>query len=297
MWESVKASGFLSLLSHEVKTKLATAYFAIGSHNYESVRLRDVSILAATTTEKPKADVVIKLGDKTAKVPTPFTRAQLLHLALTIRLVDTEKGVKKLIDDLLKQDIWEESETEQTKGDKSQSRMPRKWLSLKRLTGWLKKGSNILSLMALIISSLLGGLALYHDLYPPAPPAIRAKLTMFIDYPQFMRATDSTVTDVTVNVKVVNDSPLTATIREWNLYLNYNMPYEILNKVARSGSLMLSPSTQTDFTITTTLEGQNHTVLPDTAIRNIVFTVSYQDDSGLQEATREYGFAQQLPQP
>lgn len=52
MWESGKASGFLSLLPHEVKTKLATAYFAIGSHNYESVRLSDVSILAATTTEK-----------------------------------------------------------------------------------------------------------------------------------------------------------------------------------------------------------------------------------------------------
>ena len=107
MWESGKASGFLTLLSHEVKTKLATAYFAIGSHNYESVRLRDVSILAATTTEKPKADAVIKVGDKTAKVQIPFTPAQLLHLALTAQVVDTEKGVKKLIDDLLKENIWE----------------------------------------------------------------------------------------------------------------------------------------------------------------------------------------------
>lgn len=104
MWESGKASGFLTLLSHEVKTKLATAYFAIGSHNYESVKLRDVSILAATTTS---ARAAIKLGDKTAKVPIPFTPAQLLHQALTVRLVDTEKGVKKLIDDLLKEDIWE----------------------------------------------------------------------------------------------------------------------------------------------------------------------------------------------
>ena len=159
---------------------------------------------------------------------------------------------------------------------------------------WLKKAENvalILSLIFSIVALLFTGLSTYHEWIPPVS---RAKLTIFIDYPQFVRATDSTVTDVTVNIEVVNDSPLTATIREWNLYLNYNMPYDILNKMERSGSLMLSPSTQTDFTITTTLEGQNHTVLPDTAIRSIVFTVSYQDDSGLQEATREYGFLQTL---
>jgi len=107
MWESGKASGLLNLLSHEAKTKLATAYFAIGSHNYESVKLREVSILAATTKEKPKAEIELDFPDKKVTMETPWTPAELLHQGLTIRLVDTEKGLKKHIDDLLKEDIWE----------------------------------------------------------------------------------------------------------------------------------------------------------------------------------------------
>lgn len=110
MWESGKASGFLSLLSHDVRVKFATVYFSIQSHNYESVRLRDESTLAFTTTEKPKAEFDVKLEGAirgTAIVKSPFTSAQLLHQAHAATIQDTENGVKKLIDDLLKEKIWE----------------------------------------------------------------------------------------------------------------------------------------------------------------------------------------------
>jgi hypothetical protein len=127
----------------------------------------------------------------------------------------------------------------------------------------------------------------YREWNPPAP---RAKLTIYIEYPEFMRVSNNTVTDVTVSIVVVNDSPISATIMEWNLNLNYNVTYQILNRTEKSGNLTLLPSAQTYFTINTTLEGQNHTILPDTDIRSVIFTLSYQDIIGIQEATREYGF-------
>ncbi|MGB8781016.1 MAG: hypothetical protein WCD81_10265 [Candidatus Bathyarchaeia archaeon] len=108
MWESGKSSGFLSLLSHEVKIKFAATYFAIGSHNYEAVKVRDVSILSRTTKgEKPKADVEIEQDGKTTVVESPYTFTELLWYTLSITLIETEKGLKKHIDDYLKEDIWE----------------------------------------------------------------------------------------------------------------------------------------------------------------------------------------------
>lgn len=105
MWESGKASGFLSLISHEVRVKFAKVYFSIDSHNYESKKLWDESVLAFTTMEKPKVDTLVKSGDKILKVP--LTPAQLWHSSHTAQVVDTEKGIKKLIEDLLKENIWE----------------------------------------------------------------------------------------------------------------------------------------------------------------------------------------------
>jgi len=75
MWESGEASGFLSLLPHDVRVKFAKVYFSIESHNCESVRLK--------------------------------TPAEMYHKAHIALVVDTEEGLKKLIDDLLKQNIWE----------------------------------------------------------------------------------------------------------------------------------------------------------------------------------------------
>ena len=48
----------------------------------------------------------------------------------------------------------------------------------KRLLGWLRKGSNILSVLALVTS----GVTLCHQLFPPPS---RANLTLFIDHTEF----------------------------------------------------------------------------------------------------------------
>ena len=92
MWESGKSSGFLSLLSYEVKVKLAQTYFAVDSHNYEAEKVRDVGIQSQLTRDKkPEANAdPVKLWG-----------------LLSIRAVETEKLLKKHIDDLLKEDIWE----------------------------------------------------------------------------------------------------------------------------------------------------------------------------------------------
>lgn len=108
MWESGKSSGFLGLLSHNVKVKLATIYFGIASHNYESVKVRDVGILAETTKgEKPKAKGEIRQGDQKTVVDSPYTYPQVLWYALSDRLRATEQALKKHIEGLLKEDIWE----------------------------------------------------------------------------------------------------------------------------------------------------------------------------------------------
>lgn len=108
MWESGKSSGFLSLLSHDVKVKLASTYFGIASHNYESVKVRDVSILANTTKkEKPKVDIEIKIKGEPVRAQTPYTEPEVLWHMLSVRLAETEKALKQHIDDLLKEDIWE----------------------------------------------------------------------------------------------------------------------------------------------------------------------------------------------
>jgi hypothetical protein len=93
MWENGKSSGFLSLLSHEVRIKFATTYFAIGNHNYESEKVRDIGILSQIFSqiikgEMPKEDLELWVKN-------------------SYRLGQTEKALKKDIDDLLKEDIWE----------------------------------------------------------------------------------------------------------------------------------------------------------------------------------------------
>jgi hypothetical protein len=153
----------------------------------------------------------------------------------------------------------------------------------KSLGNWLRKGSNILALAAIIIS----GVTLYHELFPSPS---RAKLTLIIDYPEFRYVSGINSFDLTVFVKIVNDSPMTATIREWNLFLNFNVTYQILNQVDSHMGLILAPSAQTDFNMSRTLVGENNTPLPQTALRSILVTILYEDDIGLQEARREYGF-------
>jgi hypothetical protein len=200
----------------------------------------------------------------------------------TDRVQEGIEGLKERF--LLKQTETSTTESEQPSKTKSQRGSWRKWF---------KKTENkalVVLIIGLCITSGFTALNTYHEWNPPASPAPRAKLTIYIFYPQFNPVANSTATDVTVNTLVVNDSPMSATITQWNLTLNYNMTYQILNQVATSGNLTLSPSAQTSFTITTTLEGQNNTLLPNTDIRSIIFAVSYQDNIGLQDATRTYPF-------
>lgn len=140
-----------------------------------------------------------------------------------------------------------------------------------------------MALAAILISAI----ALLHQLFPPSP---RAKLTLIIEYPQFTYVSGNTAFDVTVFVKVVNDSPMTATIRNWNVSFVYSVPYLILNSADSHMGLILTPSAQTDFNMTRTLVGENNTLLPETALKSILVAIWYEDDKGLQEATREYGF-------
>jgi len=91
MWESGKASGFLSLIRHEIKVQLAAVYFRIECHNYEAEKLREVSILAATTKQK-----------REGTEPYWFSDAERLHSDLSNRLFESEIALRKDINELLK---------------------------------------------------------------------------------------------------------------------------------------------------------------------------------------------------
>jgi hypothetical protein len=107
MWEAGKASGFLSLVKRETKFTLAPIYFRIQCHNYESEKVRDVGILAETTkAEKPKAEFTIDKPDKEIVVHLPCTYPELLWQSLSVRLKKDEEKLRKDIEDLLKQNVW-----------------------------------------------------------------------------------------------------------------------------------------------------------------------------------------------
>ena len=109
MWEAGKASGMVSLIKGENKATLASVYFKIQGHNYESVKVRDVGILATTTKgEKPKAELKTRYpsGEVVTVGHSEYTYPELLWQALSQRLGGGEETLKKEIDDLLKQHIW-----------------------------------------------------------------------------------------------------------------------------------------------------------------------------------------------
>lgn len=94
MWESGKASGWLSLIRHEVKTQFASIYFRIEGHNYEAENVRQVSLLAVTDKEK-------------AKPPDwRYSDTERLWHDLSKMFRESEAELKKDIDGLLRQDIW-----------------------------------------------------------------------------------------------------------------------------------------------------------------------------------------------
>lgn len=126
MWKSGISAGLLKLIPYQTKIELTSIYFRIDCHNNEAEKVRQVSILAATTKEKPKATIDAKLGDQPVKVETPWTNAELLHSTLSVRLKKEEKNLRDDINKLLKQNIWDCSSSECPNGLKSKKTTKRK---------------------------------------------------------------------------------------------------------------------------------------------------------------------------
>jgi len=124
MWKSGISAGLLKLIPYQTKIEVASIYSRIDCHNYEAEKVRQVSILAATTKEKPKATIDAKLGDQPVKVKTPWTNAELLHSTLSVRLKKEEKSLRDDIYKFLKQDIWDcaTSENSEEKSEKTGKR-------------------------------------------------------------------------------------------------------------------------------------------------------------------------------
>jgi len=105
MWNYGISSGSIRLLSFETKIALAKIYTAIQFYNYEAKRVRDVSILSATTKEKPRIPVDAIYEDKPIKIL--MTHPEFLHTLLSDNLRKNEKGLRDSINKLLKQNIWD----------------------------------------------------------------------------------------------------------------------------------------------------------------------------------------------
>ena len=131
-------------------------------------------------------------------------------------------------------------------------------------------------------------LTLINFLIPLLP--VRSKLTLLIDHTEFdyVNALPSFTFKVFGNV--VNDSPKSASIISFDVTFNYDKPFEIHGQSDSYGSSMLARSGQTSFTLSRVLVGENNTSLPETSLRSVVVSLLYQDEAGVQEATREQGF-------
>lgn len=105
IWKYGISVGTLGLLPYETKTKLARIYSGIQSHNYEAKRVRDVSILSATTKEKPRVPVTALQEGK--PITIPMTTPEVLHSLLSTNLRKGEKRLRNSINELLKQNIWD----------------------------------------------------------------------------------------------------------------------------------------------------------------------------------------------
>lgn len=132
-------------------------------------------------------------------------------------------------------------------------------------------------------------LVLIDTLIPLLP--VRSKLTVLIDYTEFIHVNAEPSFTLKVYGNVVNDSPKSASIISFNVTFNYDdKRYEMRGQSDSYGSSLLLPSGQTRFTLSRVVVGENNTSLPQTSLRSVVISVLYQDEEGLQEATREYGY-------
>jgi len=142
--------------------------------------------------------------------------------------------------------------------------------------------SDFIAALALVISAI----SLLHDIYPSAP---RAKLTIFIEHHSFYQGTANEL-NVDIFGTVVNDSPLTALIRRWELVISVNMSYNIVSYRFNMPDLSLSPSEQVSYSMGQVLWGDNETKIPETAIKGCIAWFEYEDDIGLQTVQKELTF-------
>lgn len=158
----------------------------------------------------------------------------------------------------------------------------------KRLLGWIKQGSNILSLAALVISSVFAGITLWHDL---SPVPQRVRFTVFLDNPAIWHVSGN-VTEIDLTGRIVNEGSLAGQILRWDLFIAMNVSYKtLLDKYEMPTDPVLSPTERGNFTMQRTLIGENDTRLPDTAIRSCIAWFEYKDQLGLQVAQGEVTFS------
>jgi len=104
MWKSGISSGIIRLIPIETRNELASVYFKLECHNYEAEKVRDVSILSWAEKGKPQTLVKLKTVLKTSP-PVIGTFIEMLHVQLSVRLIGSEKKLRKRIDALLKKQI------------------------------------------------------------------------------------------------------------------------------------------------------------------------------------------------
>ena len=90
MWKSTVATGDLSLLPFNQRTKLAMIYFAIENHNYEAKRVRDGAVIAQT-------------GGIPRTLLNGRPQAEAYWIRLSKNLVSEEEGLKHKITEFLKE--------------------------------------------------------------------------------------------------------------------------------------------------------------------------------------------------
>lgn len=152
---------------------------------------------------------------------------------------------------------------------------------------WTKRNTlDVIYASGVILSLILSAIPhLSPWLFP-----IRARLTLLVDHTVFVYSNVNPSLIFEVSGNVVNDSPLSAAIIGFDVTFNYDKPYDIISQSDNYGSSLLISSGQTSFNLSRTLIGRENTALPDNTLRSVIISVQYQDDIGIQEATREYGY-------
>ena len=137
---------------------------------------------------------------------------------------------------------------------------------------------------------VLGFILAFAIAIGPFVSPTRADLTIFIDHFEVDEPLGGNPLGITVFLKIVNDSPKSVNIYNWNFSFNMILPYEVVSQSAsRSLPLVLTPSTEIDLNMSRTLTGENQFPLsPALDIKSLLITIQYQDDVGTRETSIIY---------